>query len=218
MFILTKLMGKRQISELNFFDYICGITIGSIAAEMATKGFKDLGKNAVAMAIYAFAAVIISLVCDKSIKCRRILSGTSTILMDNGKIFNKALAKSKMDMNEFMMECRLNGYFNLDDLQTVVLEPNGKLSFLPKSGKRNLNPEDIGIAPTQDEAFTTLVIDGEILKKNLTACGKDEQWLTKQIKDKGGKTETTLLAAVDKSDKFIYFERQNEPLKEDKFS
>ena len=70
--------------------------------------------------------------------------------MDNGKIFNKALAKSKMDMNEFMMECRLNGYFNLDDLQTVVLEPNGKLSFLPKSGKRNLNPEDIGIAPTQD--------------------------------------------------------------------
>ena len=218
MFILTKLMGKRQISELNFFDYICGITIGSIAAEMATKGLKDLGKNAVAMAIYAFAAVIISLVCDKSIKCRRILSGTSTILMDNGKIFNKALAKSKMDMNEFMMECRLNGYFNLDDLQTVILEPNGKLSFLPKSGKRNLNPEDIGIAPTQDEAFTTLVIDGEILKKNLTACGKDEQWLTKQIKDKGGKTETTLLAAVDKSDKFIYFERQNEPLKEDKFS
>ncbi|MGN1478876.1 MAG: DUF421 domain-containing protein, partial [Acutalibacteraceae bacterium] len=110
------------------------------------------------------------------------------------------------------------GYFNLDDLQTVILEPNGKLSFLPKSGKRNLNPEDIGIAPTQDEAFTTLVMDGEILKKNLTACGKDEQWLAKQIKDKGGKTETTLLAAVDKSDKFIYFEKQSEPLKEDKFS
>ncbi|MGN1479648.1 MAG: DUF421 domain-containing protein, partial [Acutalibacteraceae bacterium] len=101
-------MGKRQISELNFFDYICGITIGSIAAEMATEGFKDLGKNAVAMALYAFAAIIISLVCDKSIKCRRVLSGTSTILMDNGKIFNKALSKSKMDMNEFMMECRIN--------------------------------------------------------------------------------------------------------------
>ena len=94
LFILTKLMGKRQISELNFFDYICGITIGSISAEMAIEPLKEFWKPAIAVAVYALVAVGISLITTKSCSARRVLSGKSTVLINNGKIYDKALKKN----------------------------------------------------------------------------------------------------------------------------
>ena len=111
LFILTKLMGNKEISQLSMFDYIIGITIGSIAAEMSTALESDFMQPVVAMAVYAVVSIIISILSYKSIKARRIISGTSLILLDNGELYRNNLKKSKLDLNEFLMLCRTSRIF-----------------------------------------------------------------------------------------------------------
>ena len=111
LFILTKLMGNKEISQLSMFDYIIGITIGSIAAEMSTALENDFMQPVVAMAVYAVVSIIISILSYKSIKARRIISGTSLILLDNGELYRNNLKKAKLDLNEFLMLCRTSRIF-----------------------------------------------------------------------------------------------------------
>ncbi|WP_167958436.1 DUF421 domain-containing protein [Anaerosporobacter faecicola] len=182
LFILTKIMGNREMSQLTMFDYINGITIGSIAAEMATTEFTDLTKPFVAMIVYALVVTASSKICEKSFKARRIIAGKSSILYDNGIIFVKNLKKAKMDLNEFLSQCRIGGYFQLSTLQTVILESNGKLSFLPISTERPVTGKDLQLQPQQDHVVANVIMDGKIMYDNLKHTGKDENWLNKQLK------------------------------------
>lgn len=111
LFILTKLMGNKEMSQLSMFDYIIGITIGSISAEMATALESDFMQPLVAMAVYAVVSIIISVLSYKSLKFRRISSGDCLILLDNGEIYRDNLKKAKLDLNEFLMQCRINRIF-----------------------------------------------------------------------------------------------------------
>lgn len=111
LFLLTKLMGNKEMSQLSMFDYIIGITIGSIAAEMATALESDYMQPLVAMVVYAIIAVIISIVCTKSQKARRVIYGNSLILLDNGKLYRKNFKTAKLDLNEFLVQCRVNRLF-----------------------------------------------------------------------------------------------------------
>ena len=131
LFILTKIMGQREMSQLSIFDYIISITIGSIAAEMATSLEDNFLEPLVAMIVYALITVIISFINFKSLKIRKAITGDALVLYNNGKLYRNNFKKAKLDLSEFLMLCRNGGYFNLSDLETVLLEPNGKLSFLP---------------------------------------------------------------------------------------
>lgn len=111
LFVLTKLMGNKEMSQLSMFDYIIGITIGSIAAEMATALESDYMQPLVAMVVYAIIAIIISVMCDKSLKARRFIYGNSLVLMDNGKLYRKNFKTAKLDLNEFLVQCRVNRIF-----------------------------------------------------------------------------------------------------------
>ena len=106
LFILTKLMGNKEMSQLSMFDYIIGITIGSIAAEMSTALESDFMQPVIAMAVYAVVSIVISILSYKSLKIRRIISGNSLILLDNGELYRDNLKKAKLDLNEFLMQCR----------------------------------------------------------------------------------------------------------------
>lgn len=205
LFILTKLMGKRQISQLSFFDYINGITIGSIAAEMATGAFDGLTAPAAAMTVYALAAILISVIADKSVKCRQFLNGTATVIMDKSRIYRRAMKKVKLDLNELLMQARISGYYDLSQIQTVIMEANGTLSFLPKSDSRPLEPSDMNISPQQENVFTPLIIDGRIIEKNLVLKNKSLNWLSAELKKQNaGKPEDVLLALFDGSKLVIY--------------
>ena len=111
LFILTKLMGNREMSQLTMFDYIIGITIGSIAAEMATSLENDFMEPVVAMIVYGLITISISYITSKSLKLRRFFTGKSKILLDNGKLYRKNFKSSKIDLNDFLMECRINRIF-----------------------------------------------------------------------------------------------------------
>ena len=170
------------MSQLSMFDYINGITIGSIAAEMATSLENDFMKPLVAMLVYTAVIYILYIVGSKSLKARKIITGTSFVLYQNGKLIEKNFKKAKLDINDFITQCRINGYFNISDLDTAILETTGHISFLPKSEKRPIIPEDMKIYPIQEKPVFNIIIDGQIIEENLKATGNNKTWLEKNMK------------------------------------
>lgn len=195
LFIIAKVMGHKQMSQLDFFDYISGITIGSIAAELATELEEPL-KPLIATVVYGVITVIISAVTTKFPKTRKFFNGTPTIIMNNGKLYRKNMKKAKLDLSEFMVMCRQEGYFNLSDIQTAIFEFNGKLTVLPISTKRPLNPEDMNLTPQTEYINTEVIMDGRILEENLKRMGLDANWLQKQIKEQGFKNEKEIFLGI----------------------
>lgn len=198
LFILTKILGYRQMSQLSMFDYVNGITIGSIAAEMATSLETDFSKPLTAMIIYALFALLFSKISDKSVFARRFIVGKPSLIYNNGELYFKNLQKANMDLSEFMTQCRISGYFDLSEIQTAVLEPNGRISFLPKADARpvalkdlKIRPEQIVSAgecafqPEQDYLVANVIIDGNIMTENLRHTGHDAVWLKNQIRAGG---------------------------------
>ena len=115
LFLLTRLMGKKQIAQLNIFDYIIGISIGSIAAEMATAIDEDVIAPAIAMAVYGAATALISVWASKSIKARNVIEGRAVVLFKNEKFIIKSLKAAKLDINEILTQCRVNGFFDVNE-------------------------------------------------------------------------------------------------------
>lgn len=205
LFLTAKYMGHKQISQLDFFDYIAGITIGSIAAEMATE-LEEPWKPFVAMIIYGGATLLLSIISIKFPRTRKYLNGTPTILMDNGKLYRENLKKAKLDLSEFMVMCRQQGYFDLTNIQTAIFEYNGKLTILPQSAQRPLTPNDMNLAPAQDMIFTEIIMDGRILDDNLKRMGLNTKWLENQLKQNHIRSaDDIFLALCDKNLKFVYF-------------
>ncbi|MDE6425596.1 MAG: DUF421 domain-containing protein [Ruminococcus sp.] len=184
LFLIAKVMGHKQVAQLDFFDYINGITIGSIAAELATD-LETPWKSLTAMLIYGMVAVGLSLVTNKFPKLRKYVNGSPTILMNDGKIYRKNMKKAKLDLSEFLTMCREQGYFDLNDIQTAVFEYNGKLTILPKSASRPVTPADMELHPEPDHINTEVIMDGRIMGENLKRMGLDLKWLEKQIKAQG---------------------------------
>lgn len=204
--ILTKLMGYREMSQLSMFDYINSITIGSIAAEMATSLEENFMEPLVALIVYSLATIFFALLTSKSIKMRRCIEGRPLILMSNGELYRDNLKKAKIDIGEFLTQCRVNGYFDVSKLETVVLEGNGKMSFLLKVSDRPVTPSDMDLSPEQDYLVANVILDGVILEKNLHHTGNDEKWLRNQIKRQGAdRIEDILLATCDSNNQITVF-------------
>ena len=206
LFILTKLMGYRQMSQMSMFDYINGITIGSIAAEMATSLEENYVQPLTAMIVYALAAILLSWLSSRSIKARRVIEGKPLVLLNNGELYWENLKKAKIDVNEFLVHCRVNGYFDVSKLETVVLEGDGKISFLPKAAERPVTPSDLNLSAQQDYMVANVILDGKIMEENLRHTGNDEKWLKNQIKGQGAENvEDVLLATCDTSNQVTVF-------------
>lgn len=180
MFLLTKLMGHKQVAQMSVFDYVEGITLGSIAAELATE-LETPWRPALAMAVWGLAGLLISVLTSKSLKARRSINGKPEILMEHGVIHREALQRAKLDLSEFLAACRTAGYFDIRDVETAVLESNGAVNILPLEGKRPLTPQDNRIQPAQSFLPTPLIMDGEVLEGNLRSLGADLTWLRKQL-------------------------------------
>lgn len=198
LFILTKIVGQREMSGLSIFDFMIAITIGSIAAEMATSLENNFMQPLVAMVIYAIVTLTISFINMKFVKLRPIFSGKTLILYDNGTLFKENFRKAKIDLNEFLSQCRTNGYFNLSDIKTALLEENGKISFLPYGDKRPANASDFNIKPSDDGVTTNLIIDGKIMEENLEKLKLDKLWLNETLQKQGiTKIDNIFLATYD---------------------
>ena len=137
---------------------------------------------------------------------RRTTVDAHNILMNNGKLYRRNLKKAKLDLSEFLVMCRQQGYFDLSDIQTAVFEFNGKLSILPVSRKRPANPGDLDLAPAPEYIQTEVIMDGRILDENLKRMGLDDKWLQKQLAVQGyKKAKDVFLAVCDENNQLTVF-------------
>lgn len=218
LFILTKLMGNKEMTQLSMFDYAVSITIGSIAAEMATALETNFLQPLIAMAVYAVITIIISYISNKSLVARRIINGKSVILLNNGKLYRENFKKAKLDMSEFLTLCRNQGYFNIANIETVILESNGKLSILPKAQDRPATPDDLKICVDNEKTILTIILDGEILEDNLEHARKSKEWLFKEMKKQGYPNEHSIfLATLDKDFNLSIYDKISIKSEKDKF-
>lgn len=218
LFFLTKLIGNRQVSQLSMFDYINGITIGSIAAEMATALEEDFLKPLLALFVYCSACALIAVLTNKSEKANRFFSGKSMVLLDNGIIYRQNLKHAKIDISEFLFLLRNQGYFHLQDIETVILEPNGRISVLETADVRPVCPQDLKLSTERERPELTLILDGTVLTGNLKASGNDDIWLSRQLHEKGAKQpKDVVLATCDASNTLHVYLKNDKKTKRDMF-
>lgn len=212
LFFITKMMGKKQISELNFFDYVVGITIGSIAADISLDIEKNMIAGIAALFIYGFISYIISFVSIKSILARRFFIGVPTVLVEKGKIIESGLKKSKIDVNDLLMEARENGYFNLDEIDYALMEVNGNISFLPKEKEKPVTKKDMKIKCSNEGLTVNAIIDSKYMVNNMKAINKDKEWLDHELKVNGyDNYDNILLATIDNNYKVTIYEKNVKP-------
>ncbi len=215
LFILCKLMGKRQISQLSMFDYINGISIGSIAAEMSSKTDDDPLLYVTAMCVYAFLSILITWLSSKSIMLRKIFEGNSLLMFKDNVLYRNNFKRAKLDLNEFLSLLRIKGYYDLSKLQTVILETNGQLSVQTKADDEPIKRSDLDVSSIKNGISYNIILDGNLMLKSLTNAGITEERIREELK-KGGYTEgDVFLATYEKnSDKLNIFRMNNEPAEE----
>ena len=195
LFILAKLMGTKQVSQMTMFDYAVGITIGSVAAELATE-LEEPAKPLTALILYGVVAFLISILTNKSVKARAVVTGKPLVLLENGVIYRQNLKKARLDLNEFLTYCRIGGWFDLNQLQTAVLEHNGVVSFLPREKDRPATPADLDLNPRQSQVQIPFVMDGRLMADNIQQAEKEEEWVRRTLLRQGYKNEKNVLLAL----------------------
>ena len=208
LFFLAKLMGKKQISQMNLFDYVIGITIGSIAADISLDIEKDIIAGISCLVIYVIASLLINYITKKSIVLRRYIIGVPTVLVEKGVIIESGLNKVKINVSDLLEEARNSGYFNLEDIDYALMESNGKISFLPKEEQKPVTKKDMKIKLKEQSLTTNVIIDEDILEENLADLNKDKKWLKQQLEVNGFKdSKGILLATVDVNEKFKIYKK-----------
>jgi uncharacterized membrane protein YcaP (DUF421 family) len=159
LFVLARIMGKKQISQLTFFDYVVGISIGSIAGSLSVERKISFIDGITSMLIWALVPLLFSYLSAKSMKARRLLDGTPTILIQNGKIIEKNLKKVKLTVNDLLEELRVKDAFNIADVEFALLETNGKVSVLKKSQNLVFSPQAAIVFPFSSIANTSIPVE-----------------------------------------------------------
>lgn len=208
LFLVTKMLGKKQVSQLSLFDYVIGISIGNFAAEMSVNLETNYINSTVAVIIFGLVAYFVSILTMKSIHLRRYFMGVPTILIEHGKLVIEGLRKVKFDINDLLEECRSNGYFDISEIEYAIMETSGSVSILPKGEYKPVVMKDLNLKASKQGLCANVIIDGKIMKNNLKNINKDEKWLEKELKVKGYQNlSNILLATVDINEKLLVYEK-----------
>lgn len=197
LFLLTKWLGKRQISQLSFFEYIAGITIGSIAAEVSTGLERDYLQGLYSMLVWAIVPFIAGLLSLKSKKVRDFFDGKATVFIKDGKILEDNLKKEKYTIDELLELLRKKDVFNIADVEFAILEDSGDLSVLLKKEHQPLTPKDIGIKVASEKETQTVIMDGKVLNEPLSASGHNQGWLKTELEKLGVTLDNVFIGQVD---------------------
>lgn len=182
LLVLVKLIGKQQITQLTFFDYIVGITIGSMASTLSVQVNENTWSTVAGMCVWTLLAIILALAGMKSPLLRKVIEGVPEIVIQNGKINIDVLKKNKLSMEDLMMMLRSNEVFRVEDVEFAIFKPNGKLSVLLKSQKRPLTPQDMNISTSYSGLPTNLIVDGRLDMDALTSVNLSRAFLEYQLR------------------------------------
>jgi uncharacterized membrane protein YcaP (DUF421 family) len=216
--IITRIVGRKMLSQMTFFDFVIGVTIGSVTANLA---MVSQIKDSSAITVLVTLAVL-TLILDyghiKSLFIRKLVNSEPTVVIENGSIVNQNMKRTRFTINELMMQLREKSVFNIADVEFAILETDGSLSVLPKSQKMPLTPSDLNISTKYNGLTKDLVIDGNIMFENLKDINLDEHWLSIQLKDHGiTNTREVFYAGLDSSGNLFVSKRQKNPEKHGKY-
>lgn len=195
--IVMRLMGKREIGQLQPFELAISIMIADLASIPMTEVGIPIFNGIVPILGLLLMHLMISLLNLKSLKAREIICGKPSILIYRGKIDEKVLKKERFTINELQERLRGNGVVNLGDVEYAILETSGQVTVIQKPEKRNTIPEDFKIQPEYEGIPYDLVVDGKVMYKNLKIIGKNYEWLKKQVEKFKMKPEEALVVTID---------------------
>ena len=201
--IVMRLMGKREIGQLQPFELAISIMIADLATIPMTETGVPISNGIVPILGLLVMHLIISIINIKSMKAREIICGKPSILIYRGKIDQKALKKERFTINELEERLRNNNIFNIGDVEYAILETSGQVTVIPKPNKRTTTPEDFNLEPKYEGIAYDLVVDGKVMYKNLEKLGKNYRWLQKQTEKFGIKPEEALIVTIDGDNKFF---------------
>lgn len=206
--ILSKLMGIKIISQMNFFDFIMGVSVGSMIVKIIIDKDHVVFSGIIALIIFTMLTIATSYLNLKSYTTRKIINAKTLILIENGRIINKNMKKLRISINELMMKLREKDVFNLEDVQFAIMESNGQLSVLIKANKKPITPYDMNLKVKSFSLINDIIIDGKIIDKNLEIAGIDKNWLHSELKRKSiNNIEDIFYAGIDQNKNLIISEK-----------
>lgn len=186
LLLVTRILGKEQISQLTFYDYVSGITIGSMTAVLATD--VDAGRTWVhLLALLLFGALVFasSFISERNRIARKLLEGEPVVVIHNGKIMESNMARMRYNLDNLTSQLRQKDVFNMGDVEFAVLEPNGQISVLLKADKKPITPQDLNLPVNYEGIATELIMDGQIIYPNLQQNKLNEKWLMDELRKQG---------------------------------
>ena len=202
--ILSKLIGIKIISQMNFFDFIMAVSVGSMIAKIIIDKDHVVFSGIIALIIFTLLTIATSYLNLKSYMARRIINAKTLILIENGRIIDKNMKRLRITINELMMKLREKDVFNLEDVQFAIMESNGQLSALIKANKKPITPDDMNLKVKSLSLINDIIIDGKIIDKNLEIAGIDQNWLQSELKRKIiNNIEDIFYAGIDQNKKLI---------------
>lgn len=200
--IFMRIMGKRQLAQLQPFELVVALMIADLAAIPMEDTSKPILSGLIPIAALLLAELFLSYVTMKSERIRAFVCGSPTIVIKNGKLNYEELQKQRVNLNDLMEQLRSNDILDLSDVEFAILETGGRLNVIPKSQKRPLTAEDLGIETAYEDIPYTLIMDGHIHHQNLRKADRDIPWLYQQLTERNVKARDVLYAGLDSSGKF----------------
>lgn len=212
LFVLTRILGKKQISQLTFFEYITGIVIGDLAGTLSTDIEGNYAHGVISMLVWFAIPLLVESLALKSKKIRILLEGQGTVFIQDGKVLEKNLRKERYTTDELMEQLRNKSVFTPADVEFAILEASGDLSVLLKEENQPLTPKDIGLKTKRAKSPQAVIMDGNVQDLGLSALGFDKNWLDKQLKKQGHEVEDIFLAVAD-GEGGMYLDFYEKPIK-----
>lgn len=197
IFVITKILGKRQVSQLSLFEYITGITLGSLVAYISLDVQSDWYLGLIAMFVWAAVSFGVEFLQIKSKKARDFLDGKSTVLIKNGKVMEDNLKKEKLTIDELMEKLRNNNAFKVADVEFAVMEPSGDVNILLTKENQPITPKHLGVKVAPEREPQTVIMDGKMLEEPLATQGFNRQWLDTELEKLGVTMENVFIGQVD---------------------
>ena len=203
LFLLTKLLGKRQVSQLSFFEYITGITIGSLAAYISLDLDANWYLGLIALSVWVAVSLLIEFLQLKSKRIRDFIDFKATVMIKEGKILEGNLKKERLTSDELMEQLRKKSVFDVADVEFAILESSGEVNVMLVSEKQPLTPKHLGLQPGSQKEPHVVIMDGNVMEGPLALSGKSREWLKRELNKNKAKPEEVYLGQVDSSGQLV---------------
>lgn len=208
LFIFARLLGKQQVSQLTFFDYVLGITIGSIAASLSIDLESRAWPHWVGLAVWTLAVLGIQIASTKSTAAAKVFMGEPVVVIRKGKLLEEAMGRMRYTTAEMLEQLRNQGVFDISTVEFAVMESDGQLSVLLKPEHRPATVQDLALTPQGGGMSAQLIYDGQVIQENLQAAGVDTAWLAKQLQQQGiNNASQVFLASYHLGTQTLYVDR-----------